>query len=207
MAHVAAVYAGVKNGRRAKNYGKKREKSYEEQTKFWEEIKNQAKINDLMKKYDKTREGNLNKAELAALLQDMNSGEKPTDEEVTWVLKTADKLDNQENGRINRDEILKAVDLWHQYEKIKPEIESLFLKYDTNHSGKLEPPQLKALLTDLNEGVEPEEDEVKMVMSMCDGQVATPTGGINKTELKGAITLWYHHLDKKSSMCAGCSIL
>eukprot|EP00960_Hanusia_phi_P010766 315949-Hanusia_phi.AAC.1 len=61
-------------------------------------------------------------------------------------------------------QIMIALDVWRHYEKTKPEIEA---KYDTNNSGMLEFDQvnengvLKNLLTDLNDGVAPPDEEVR----------------------------------------------
>eukprot|EP00286_Rhodomonas_abbreviata_P012012 CAMPEP_0181328004 /NCGR_PEP_ID=MMETSP1101-20121128/22444_1 /TAXON_ID=46948 /ORGANISM="Rhodomonas abbreviata, Strain Caron Lab Isolate" /LENGTH=210 /DNA_ID=CAMNT_0023436783 /DNA_START=15 /DNA_END=647 /DNA_ORIENTATION=+ len=208
MAHVAAIHAGLRAAKKNGNYGKDRLKVAEEQKNFWDNIQRQAErnkmVNEILKKYDVTHDKALNKDELACLLQDLNGGEKPTEEEVLWVLKTADRQDHQENGMINRDEIPLALEVWDSYERAKPFIKKMFDKYDTNHSGKLEMGQLKAMLTDLNDGHAPEDEEVKMVMDLADGEVSKKTGGVNKTELQGAITIWYMHVDEEASKSKCC---
>eukprot|EP00287_Rhodomonas_sp_CCMP768_P003823 CAMPEP_0196717410 /NCGR_PEP_ID=MMETSP1091-20130531/778_1 /TAXON_ID=302021 /ORGANISM="Rhodomonas sp., Strain CCMP768" /LENGTH=209 /DNA_ID=CAMNT_0042057725 /DNA_START=13 /DNA_END=645 /DNA_ORIENTATION=+ len=207
MAHVAAVHAGLRAAR--KNHASQQRKEfYDQQKNFWDNIQKQAEmnqmINDILRKYDVTHNKALNKDELASLLQDLSKGEKPTEEEVLWVLRTADREDNSINDMINRDEIPAALDLWNSYEKAKPFINKMFDKYDTNHSNKLEFGQLKRMLTDLNDGHEPHDEEVKMVLDMADGEVAQKTGGINRTELQGAMTIWYMHVDEQASKSKCC---
>jgi len=47
-------------------------------------------------------------------------------------------------------------------------------RYDTNRSGQLERNQLMCLLTELNNGVHPSEEEVDMIMNQADGYVRCP---------------------------------
>ena len=48
---------------------------------------------------------------------------------------------------LRRQELEAAIQIWKNYLANKDFIEEKFQKYDTNHSGKLEIDQLKALLT------------------------------------------------------------
>eukprot|EP00287_Rhodomonas_sp_CCMP768_P007945 CAMPEP_0196736282 /NCGR_PEP_ID=MMETSP1091-20130531/14401_1 /TAXON_ID=302021 /ORGANISM="Rhodomonas sp., Strain CCMP768" /LENGTH=214 /DNA_ID=CAMNT_0042079993 /DNA_START=98 /DNA_END=742 /DNA_ORIENTATION=+ len=196
-----ALHAGVKAHPKASpKAGPKRKKALMARGVFWKEIQREKKLDQLMEKYDESKTGNLLKEELANLLQDAAQGRKPTDEEVNFVLwsTTTGKTD-----RVSKQDIPKALDLWSDYERNLPEVEEKFDKYDANKSGKLERNQLKALLTDLDEGLAPSDDEVDWVMKTADGAVegVDPTGGINKTELMLAVSLWYTHVEDKSSCC------
>ena len=92
---------------------------------------------------------------------------------------------------------------WKGYLACKDDIEQKMAKYDTNQSGKLETNQLKMMLTDLNDGRPPTDEEVQMVMEEADGKVLQSTGGVNKTELNFAISVWYCYVeDQRSACCA-----
>ena len=51
-------------------------------------------------------------------------------------------------------ELEAAISVWKRYLDSKPEIDEIFDKFDVNKSGKLEADQLKAFLTELNDGIQ-----------------------------------------------------
>mmetsp|Transcript_26260 Transcript_26260/g.62177 ORF Transcript_26260/g.62177 Transcript_26260/m.62177 type:complete len:214 (-) Transcript_26260:307-948(-) len=195
-----ALHAGVKAQKKAKKAGPKRKQALMARGLFWKEIQREKKLDELLEKYDTSNTGNLLKDELMQLLQDAAKGRKPTEEELNFVLWSTTE---GKSDRVSKQEIPKALDLWSDYERNLREVEEKFDKYDTNKSGKLEKDQLKLLLTDLDEGIPPTDAEVDWVFATADGAVegVTPTGGINKTELMLAISLWYTHVEDKSSCC------
>jgi len=70
-------------------------------------------------------------------------------------------------------------------------------KYDTNRSNKLEEDQVKKLLTDINQGQQPSETELRFIMKLCDSKCNN--NAIDLSELKTAIESWksyLHHKDK-----------
>ena len=109
------------------------------------------------------------------------------------MLIAADATDKKMDGEIGRSELEAAISIWKSYLESKPDIDVIFEKFDKNESGKLEPDQLKSLLTELNDDIEPTEEEVKFILDSADGAVhgVAKTGGINRTELTQAISLWY----------------
>ena len=58
----------------------------------------------------------------------------------------------------------------------------------------------KELLKDLNEGLMPTDEEAQWVMDTSDGKLegVEATGGVNITELHGAIVLWYTHVEDEA---------
>ena len=204
----AAAIVAVRNARNRKNIApsadvaERRHKQAEEQRAFWAEIEKQNKIKAIIKKYDKQGNGKLDAKELGAMLQDLAPDHAvPTDEETSFVLTVADSSDNKIDGYIGKNELEVAIQVWKNYISNKPDIEDKFAKYDTNKSGKLEFGQLKALLTDLNAGKPPRDDEVQFVMDEADGIAGSKTGGVNKTELTGAISLWYGYTEEHGKCC------
>jgi len=196
-----ALHAGLKAAKKSENPGPKRQQALWDRSVFWKQIQREKKLEALMHKYDVTKTGNLTKEELGDLLQDAAKGRRPTEEELNFVLwtthpKTGD--DANRGDRITKNEIATALDVWRTWEQTLPEVEPLMAKYDVNHSGKLEFEQLKNMLTDLNEGRALPDEEVEWVMKAADGMVqgVAPSGGINITELKGAIALWMTHVEE-----------
>ena len=162
----------------------------------------QRKIDQLMLKYDATGNGKLSRSELAPFLRDLADGAAPTDEECRFVLVMADRADGNVDGLLDKSELETAAKIWKGYLESKEDIEATFAKFDQNQSGKLEFEQLKALLTELNEGMAPADEEVQMVMEEADGIAGQSTGGINVTELKVAISVWYNYVqEKEASAC------
>jgi Ca2+-binding EF-hand superfamily protein len=116
-------------------------------------------LRDLIKKYDEDRSGNLNAQELGKCIKAYSDARQwtrepvfPTEEEANLILHAAGK---HKTNAIDASEIEFALDLWHSYVTNKSKIEEIFVKYDTNHSEKLEFDQLARYLTDLNEGHSP----------------------------------------------------
>eukprot|EP01006_Ploeotia_vitrea_P062300 TRINITY_DN81195_c0_g1_i1.p1 TRINITY_DN81195_c0_g1~~TRINITY_DN81195_c0_g1_i1.p1 ORF type:complete len:205 (-),score=21.94 TRINITY_DN81195_c0_g1_i1:342-902(-) len=169
--------------------------------------KNSAFIERLFDRFDTDRTGKLDRGQLTNLLTELNEGVKPPDFEVQWVLHTADKTDGHIDNQISRREIRPALDAFKSYKEHEGEIDAIFRKYDTNNSGKLEENQLARVLTDLNDGTAPTADEVKWVLQMADKADGIMNGGVNKTELMLAISLWYSHHDKADEDSSGCVVM
>eukprot|EP00403_Amphidinium_massartii_P042522 CAMPEP_0178442322 /NCGR_PEP_ID=MMETSP0689_2-20121128/38080_1 /TAXON_ID=160604 /ORGANISM="Amphidinium massartii, Strain CS-259" /LENGTH=156 /DNA_ID=CAMNT_0020065815 /DNA_START=102 /DNA_END=572 /DNA_ORIENTATION=+ len=74
-------------------------------------------------------------------------------------------------------------------------------RYDTNHSGKLEPDQVRKLLTDLDDtsppGTEPTEQEFQFIMKLAD---QAGDNCISKVELAYAMRAWHCYTSKRSVM-------
>jgi Ca2+-binding EF-hand superfamily protein len=112
-----------------------------------------------MKEYDNDKSGSLNAEELTKCIQVYSNSRHwttdpvtPTDEEISLLLKGAGHL---KQNTVDASEIQFALDLWHSYVTNRPKIETIFEKYDTDHTQKLEFDQLVTYLTDLNEGHKP----------------------------------------------------
>jgi len=187
--------------------GKKRQEAIARHEAFWQEIEKQNKIAAIFKKHDVSKTGSLNREELGAMLQELAGGEAPTEEELTFVLITADATDKKMDGEIGHHELETAIAVWNRYLHSKPDIDIIFEKFDKNQSSKLEAKELKAFLTELNDDIEPTDQEVQFILDSSDGAVEgiSKTGGINRTELTQAISLWYAHTDKVHRKC--CSIM
>lgn len=172
--------------------GKKRQDAMARHDAFMNQLEKQSKIAATLKKFDISNTGSLNREELGAMLQELAGGSAPSEEELTFVHIAADATDKDVNGEIGKLELEAAISIWKGYLESKADIDEIFEKFDKNQSGKLEPDQLKLLLTELNSDIEPTDEEVKFVLESADGAVqgVAKTGGINRTELTQAISLW-----------------
>ena len=71
---------------------------------------------------------------------------------------------------------------------MKNSIDEKFSKYDLNGSGDLDKQQLQNMMTDLNDGIKPSDDEVDLIMNIAD---TSKTGVINRWEVRRAVEEWY----------------
>eukprot|EP00283_Hemiselmis_rufescens_P010857 CAMPEP_0173436460 /NCGR_PEP_ID=MMETSP1357-20121228/16166_1 /TAXON_ID=77926 /ORGANISM="Hemiselmis rufescens, Strain PCC563" /LENGTH=228 /DNA_ID=CAMNT_0014401539 /DNA_START=44 /DNA_END=730 /DNA_ORIENTATION=- len=164
----------------------------------------QLRMNRYFTKYDKSNEGTINKDELRALLKDLNDGVDATDDEVHWVMESADK---SKTGDLSFGELKIAVCTFKTYQRSKPFIDSVMAKYDEHKTGRLEFGDLKKMLTDIS-GAEPSDEAVADVLerfgtkakeklkSEGDGSQTphdSPEDGIPTTQTVHAISYWYTH--------------
>uniref|UniRef100_A0A6U4WBK8 EF-hand domain-containing protein n=2 Tax=Hemiselmis andersenii TaxID=464988 RepID=A0A6U4WBK8_HEMAN len=196
--------------------GKQAKKRHDAQLKIKE---NEMYLTTLMKDFDKSADGRLDKSELGDLLQQVNKGVRPTEEEITWVFNVADSSEGPEDNTISMSELKVAITSWKTYMDNKPAIDSVFEKYDQDKTGKLEFHDLKNMLKDLNDGHEPQDNEVWEVMQKATGKGTngqafdyseTSAEGVGRMEVLYAITVWYAQEDQKQSevtMSSSCCVV
>lgn len=160
--------------------------------------KHSAFIQKLMKKYDKSQSGNLEKSELQSMLKDLNDGTDPTPQEVEMILTTVDARDGDVNGAIDMHELETAMLVWKNYQENREYIDSVFDKFDVDKNGHLDLDQLKAFLHDLSDGEEVGDAEVQYVMDMTDkGAACGKDKRIDKSEVIRAASEWYACIGRK----------
>lgn len=80
----------------------------------------------------------------------------------------------------------------------------IFRKYDTNLSHKLEPDQVKLMLTDLDSstppGTPPSDEELQYILKLCDDKCTN--GAIDRSELKTAVISWKVYVKQRDQMTA-----
>lgn len=76
---------------------------------------------------------------------------------------------------------------------------AIFRRYDTNRSGKLEPDQVRSLLTDLSNRP-PSEQELDYILKLCDDK--NPNGAIDLSELQHAIQAWKSYVAQRDELQA-----
>lgn len=158
-------------------------------------FKNSKKIDgaqlqsDIFQMVDKNKDGILQKSELKELMVYINDGKYVDDQDVDDLMVLCDK---SKDGAIDKSEFLSTVMLWNAYVQTLPDMEALMNKYDADHSGKLDATELKKLLTDLNDGIAVDDDEVSWVLKNAD---LLGDGKIGRLELEKAIAVWFHHFE------------
>jgi len=144
-------------------------------------------------RYDRDGSGFLEIEEFRDFLSDFNHGKLPTEQEESFMMKVADK---DRDGKISLGELHYALRAWHTYCNLDDTLLRLFASFDADHSGRLDKEELGKMLTSMNGGTKVPESEVRYVMNRAD---VLGDGLINRSELLGAISAWYAHVDRKDT--------
>mmetsp|Transcript_91851 Transcript_91851/g.285700 ORF Transcript_91851/g.285700 Transcript_91851/m.285700 type:complete len:445 (+) Transcript_91851:1-1335(+) len=153
----------------------------------------EIRIQELFVAYDKDRSGALELDEFRELLRDLNAGKEPSDQEYSFIMRLCDK---DRDGKIGLGELHYAVRAWHSYCHLDDSVLRLFAEFDTDESGRLDPNELQQLLTAINGGKPVSQEEVLYVMEQAD---VVGDGAINRSELLGAVSCWYAHVDRRDT--------
>mmetsp|Transcript_27381 Transcript_27381/g.42768 ORF Transcript_27381/g.42768 Transcript_27381/m.42768 type:complete len:228 (-) Transcript_27381:227-910(-) len=162
-------------------------------------------VKEVMKQWGETGSQGLEFEQLRSWLTSINQGEPVSEDEAKWVMAMANQAYKDENGTTFKDlkratvlpaDFEKAVDAYLSYKDSAPEITEMFKKFDPDGNANLDRAELTEMLTELNEGVAPQESEVDWVMKEADiiGQ-----GMISKPCLAKAISLWYTHVEEQAN--------
>merc|ERR1712232_1506306 len=101
-------------------------------------------IKMIIKRYDTNNTGQLEIDQLRALMKDYNRDEKdPTEEQVQFVLRVADKSHTQ---AVSQEELSHALQVWGTYLDQKENLEARIRKFNADHDGCLQKKELHALL-------------------------------------------------------------
>jgi len=134
-------------------------------------------------RWDTDGSGFLEHAEVEQMLRDI-AKRNPSQDEIAWLMKVADK---DGNGKISRQELLVALQAWHGYINLPPDMVKLFAEFDLNKDEHLDFQELKLLLTKVNER-SVSDLETQQVMEVAD---LLSDGKIGKYEFLGALGAWY----------------
>jgi len=163
------------------------------------ERKRRVQMGKVIKQYDTNKSGKLERDQIIKLLTDMDTstppGTAPSDEQVEFLLKVADK---QGDGAIEAGELEEVITCWHTFIENKQEWEDKMAKYDVSNTGTLSKEEVKAYLTDVNGGKDVSDEEVDMVMKDAD---VLGNGTLNKIELQRATAAWYSYVEEKNGCC------
>lgn len=168
----------------------------------------------MMAKYDKNGDQKLQRSELVELLTATKSsteaGVKPTDEEISWILRVADKPKRGEvaDGCIDLFEIEDALEGFECLAENRQELEEAMAPYITaegsREKGTTFPVnRLHEYLSDLNGGVEAlQSDEAKVLKWLPrEWHMKGKSETIAVSELLPATALWYAEVKPVESKC------
>lgn len=165
----------------------------------------QCQIQLLFEKYDKDQNGVLQKSELKSLMEDLGrdlgGGEFQTVDKQD-VIDLMKMCDSNQDGVMQREEVLWAVQVWRKHVRCWPKIKLMFEQADTDHSGRLNKTELHKLLVSLNDGIAVNEQEVDLILKSAD---KLGDGKISHLEMENMLSVWYLHVeDRQQSAC--CSL-
>uniref|UniRef100_A0A7S2NID3 EF-hand domain-containing protein n=1 Tax=Zooxanthella nutricula TaxID=1333877 RepID=A0A7S2NID3_9DINO len=155
------------------------------------ELQHAKRWTAVFRSYDTNHTGRLEQGQVRELLKAVNEGKDPSDDELAFILKFSD---GNSNETIDRSEIEHAVATWRTYLAHKEKMEKVVAEFDKSGTGKLEFEELRAYLTNLNEGTEVTTDEAQWVMDKAD---ALGDGACCLPELLMATSAWYTCVEEK----------
>jgi Ca2+-binding EF-hand superfamily protein len=143
---------------------------------------------EFMSKYDKSKTGTLNRAEVKKLADDLlkGTGFGVTDEEVDMIMRCAG---DDTRAELDAKDLPMALAVVEAVRQDAENFHALFLKHDRDKSGVLPAGQLGTLLAEINEGGAPSASDLDYILKQCE-----PRGKddpINESQLKSAIACWY----------------
>lgn len=146
---------------------------------------------EMMEKYDQSGSATLTRDEVKVIAEKHLTEYTPdmgglTEEDVDMIMSLGGDSVKPE---ITVDEVPMALSLMAIVKEENKNLTELFDKFDADNTGALKPDQLKALLKEVNENVEPRDEDVSFILKQCE-----PRGGddpIQKDQLKAALACWY----------------
>ena len=103
-------------------------------------------------------------------------------------------------ARLTQNEMMLAMVTWRSYLEDKDFIDDVIGKYDADRNGIISEPELKAMLTDLNDGEDVDDGDVSIVFQQAD---FNKDESISRVEIKCAIAMWYALVDEDDEAGVG----
>lgn len=151
-------------------------------------------LRKLIVKYDADFTGDLDRGEVKKLLTDLNKDFQVTDEMVDLIIvktklmhKSLTSMECADEQALAKEELLDAIYLYSSYLKQRQTIDDLVKTYDANSTGVLEFSEIAKMMTDINKGVPPTDEEVNMVFNHVGVDV---NDALTFTQIKPAIAVW-----------------
>jgi Ca2+-binding EF-hand superfamily protein len=157
-----------------------------------------------MQTFDKSRTGTLNRDEVRELCISLTHEVAPNIEvlesDIDMVMRVGGLTIKPE---ITMEELPVALSSVLALQSENARYHDLFIKYDTDKSGNLPKHQLSNLLTELNEGVAPDEEDLNYILGQFEDFTSTSDSNshaVNETDLRAAIISWYLFQEEKKEM-------
>jgi Ca2+-binding EF-hand superfamily protein len=152
----------------------------------------------IMNVYNVSKTGSLNREEVHAMCLGIVEEVAPLvqvlESDIDIIMRVGG---NTAKAEITVEEIPEALSAVLALKSENIFIHELFVKYDTDKLGWLHKDQLKSLLTELTEGVIPDDNDLEFIIKQCD-----VSGGdtIEESEIKAAIMSWYCLAEEETPM-------
>lgn len=145
-----------------------------------------AVMQEIMKTYDKSKTGVLSRQEVKAMAAEISGNLELEFDDIDAIMMAGGATVKPE---ITAEELPQAVAVIISIKEEREDMLRLFKKYDVDLSGNLSASQLKPLLKEVNDGVEPSDDDVAYILRQCEPYgVEDP---IKANQLQVAIQCWY----------------
>jgi Ca2+-binding EF-hand superfamily protein len=164
-------------------------------------VHQQAFVKDVLNRFSSDGKV-LNSTEASRWLVGLSSNGSINDDELRWILMLGNKSSESEKrfrGSMKELDLEKAVlfpdtfefvmDSWITYIQNKPTIDGIFQKFDVDRNGSLSRDEVSNMLTMLNEGVPPNEEDMEWVIQSAD-EIGDGEG-IETPEVLQLISAWY----------------
>eukprot|EP01006_Ploeotia_vitrea_P016334 TRINITY_DN46951_c0_g1_i1.p1 TRINITY_DN46951_c0_g1~~TRINITY_DN46951_c0_g1_i1.p1 ORF type:complete len:209 (+),score=9.28 TRINITY_DN46951_c0_g1_i1:52-627(+) len=168
---------------------------------------NSTALTALFERFDADASGALDRGELKALLTFLNDGIPPSDSELQFVLYNGDKADGEIDNLLSLAELYPALEAFQIVQNHRSDLEAIYAKYDTDHSGRLEEHELACVLHDLSPSHRPSSAEVKEILVLADQSDGVIDGGVDPAEFTTALTLWNKHTGRHTHNPQCCTIM
>jgi Ca2+-binding EF-hand superfamily protein len=150
-------------------------------------------------KYDVSKTGTLTREEVRKMASDLLNQYTPvvgglTDDDVDMMMRCGG--DNVK-PELTLDEMPGAMAVMTNIKESNKYVHELFKEFDVDRSGQLPADQLMALLTKVNGGAKPADNDVSFIIKQCEPRGAADPIGI--AQLKAALGCWYCLQEKSMS--------
>jgi len=164
-------------------------------------VHQQAFVKDVLNRFSSNGHF-LNSKEAARWLVGLSTDGSINDDELRWILMLGNKSSESEKrfrGSMKELDLDQAMlfpdtfefvmDSWITYVQNKPTIDGIFRKFDVDRNGSLSRDEVSSMLTMLNEGVPPNEEDMEWVIQSAD-EIGDGEG-IETPEVLQLISAWY----------------
>jgi Ca2+-binding EF-hand superfamily protein len=147
-------------------------------------------VSELFEKYDRDGSGAIEFPEMKELLKDLQGGAVPSDQELEWIMKIADKDQSED---ISEAELRDALLAWHGYMHLPVEYKQIFEEFDWDKNGSLDVSELQGALSKIA-GADVSKGDAEEVLKTAD---VLANGVISKEEFLGAVGTWYVNVGRQ----------
>mmetsp|Transcript_86283 Transcript_86283/g.142920 ORF Transcript_86283/g.142920 Transcript_86283/m.142920 type:complete len:402 (+) Transcript_86283:89-1294(+) len=149
----------------------------------------------LIKKYDADGSKVLEMEELKKLLQDFNNGIRVKTDEMTFIMKVADK---NHDDVISQSEVLTALRAWYAYQNMPSSVESILKKKGIGKGPMPSDETIREILVALNESQPVSDEEVEFLKAQLYAVGGRPDK-VTLEDMMKAVATWYLNIARPST--------